>query len=187
MSEKIYEIHFRESPLGREVYRELRELKEKHRASWVKVLAMLLNAYHKLESGKSEEQAPSISEQPFSVYVLKSRHTYTLYSNQMMRHVVPEPYWMHKYIGKRMLYFIVARSNLYKAIGRVFEEKGENGTRKYVLTDIRIIGFYVPNRETLDSIKKIIWMKVNELCNKDHTCRSVDVEPELNRIYYIVR
>ena len=188
-SEKIYEIHFRDSPRGREVYRELRELKEKHRAPWVRVLAMLLDAYRKLESKRDwrdESRAPSIPEQPFSVYVLKSKHTYTLYSNLTMKHVVQEPYWMHKYIGKRLLYLIVARGILYKVMGRVFEQREEDGTRKYVLADIKIMGTWVPSKETLESIKKSIWMKVNELCNKDYTCRGIEVDPELNRIYYIV-
>jgi hypothetical protein len=56
-----------------------------------------------------------------------------------------------------------------------------------VLADIKIVGTNVPDKETLDSIKKSIWMKVNELCNKDYTCRGVEVEPELNRIHRIVR
>jgi hypothetical protein len=189
-SEKIYEIHFRDSPRGREIYRELRELKEKHRAPWVRVLAMLLDAYRKLESKRDwmdEARAPGIPEQPYSVYVLKPKRAYTLYSNLTVRHVVQEPYWMHKYIGKRLLYIIVVRGILYKVFGRVFEERGEDNTRKYVLADIRIMGSYVPGRETLDYIKKSIWAKVNELCNKDPTCRGIDIEPELNRIYNVLK
>ena len=188
-SDKIYAIHFRDSPRGREIYRELRELKEKHRAPWVRVLVMLLDAYRKLESkrdGKDDAWVPSVPDQPYVVYVSKPKHTYTMYSNLKMRHVVQEPYWMQKYIGKRLLYIIVARSNLYKVFGRVFEERGEDNTRKYVLADIKIVGTYVPSKEALDSIKKTIWMKVNELCNKDYTCRGVDIEPELNKIYYII-
>lgn len=186
-SGKTYQIHFWDSPLGRDVYRELLELKEKHRASWVRVLAMLLDAYHKLESGKREERVPPFTDQFFNVYVLKSKHKYTLHSNLTMRHVVREPYWMHRYIGKRLLYIIVARSNLYKVVGRVFEEKREDGTRKYVLADIKIMGTHVPDKETLDSIKKSIWAKVNELCNRDYTCKGTDINPELNRIHHIVR
>jgi hypothetical protein len=49
------------------------------------------------------------------------------------------------------------------------------------------MGSYVPSKEALDSIKKIIWAKVNELCNKDPTCRGVEVEPELNRVHRIVK
>ena len=186
-SEKIHVISLRDSPLGRAVYRELLELKEKHGASWAKVLAMLLDAYRKLESGKNEERAPSFSDQFFSVYVMKPKRTYTLYSNLVMRHVVQEPYWMHKYIGKRLLYIIVARGILYKVMGRVFEQREEDGTRKYILADIRVMGTYVPDRETLESIKKTIFSKTMELCKKDYTCRGIEVDPELNRIHRIVR
>jgi hypothetical protein len=186
-SEKIYVVSFRDSPRGREVYRELLELKEKHRAPWVRVFAMLLDAYRKLESRRDwrdEEGAPGISEQPYGVYVLKPKRAHKLY---MMRFDVQEPYWMHKYIGKRLLFTIVARGILYKVVGRVFEQRDEGNARRYILADIKITGSCVPSKETLDSIKKEIWMKVNELCNKDYTCRGVDIEPELNRIYYIVR
>jgi hypothetical protein len=189
-SDKIHVISLRDSPRGREVYRELLELKEKHRASWAMVLAMLLDAYRKLEGRRDwrdDSKAPGIPEQPFSIYVLKSKRTYTLYSNVLMRHAVQEPYWMHKYIGRRLLYIIVARTVLYKVVGRVFEERGEGNTRKYVLADIRVMGTWVPSKEALDSIKKSIWAKVNELCRKDPTCRGIDIEPELNRIHRIVR
>ncbi|MCC5989971.1 MAG: hypothetical protein LM558_00480 [Thermosphaera sp.] len=189
-SEKIYVISFRDSPRGREVYKELLELKEKHRAPWVRVFAMLLDTYRKLESKrdwKDEERAPGISEQPYGIYILKPRRTYTLYSKLRIRHVVQEPYWMHKYIGKRLLYIIVARSILYKVFGRVFEQREEGNARRYILADIKIIGSCMPSKETLDSINKEIWVKVNELCNKDPTCRGTDIEPELNRIHRIVR
>ena len=187
MSGKIYEIHFRDSPRGREVYRELLKLKERHRAPWVRVLAMLLDAYYKLESGRIDERVPDIPEQPLSIYVIKSRHTYTASSFDCYTTIVREPRWMYKYIGKRLLYVIVARGILYKVVGRVFEEKGEDGTRKYVLADIKITGSHIPESKTLDSIKKSIWAKVNELCNKDYTCRGITIEPELNRIHHIVR
>jgi hypothetical protein len=186
-NKKIYAIHFRDSPRGREVYRELLELKEKYRAPWARVLAMLLEAYHKLESGKIEELAPSILERPFNIYVRKSGHTYTMISNQLTKHFIQEPYWMQKYIGKRLLYIIIVRDILYRVIGRVFEQRDEGNTRRYILADIRVLGTYVPSKEALDSIKNMIWAKVNELCNRDHTCGGVDVEPELNRIYYVVR
>jgi hypothetical protein len=94
---------------------------------------------------------------------------------------------MYKYVGKRLLYIIVARSILYKVVGRVFEEKGEDGTRKYVLADIKITGTRIPDSKTLDSIKRSIWAKVNELCKRDYTCRGIDIEPELNKIYNIIR
>jgi len=187
MSEEVkiphgFIIHFGESPAGKAIYKDLRELKEKYGVSWTRVLGMLLDAYHELEKRRGETEIPKVIPQQFSVFVKRSGIVFTLRSSITIKQ---ESYWMPKYIGKRLLYVIVVRSALYKILARVFEEKEEGNARKYVLADIKFIGTYIPEKETIESIKKIIVMKINELCSKDHLCRGIEVEPELNRIYHI--
>jgi hypothetical protein len=188
MSEEIkiphgFIIHFGESPAGKAIYKDLRELKDKYGVSWTRVLGILLDAYHELERRRGEKEVPKVVPQHFSVFVKRSGILFTLTPRtSTARH---EPFWLSKYVGKRLLYVVSVRGVLYKILARVFEEKEEGGARKYVLADIKITGSYIPEKETIESIKKIIVMKINELCSKDHLCRGIEVEPELNRIYHI--
>jgi hypothetical protein len=189
MSEEIkiphgFIIHFGESPVGKAIYKELRELKEKYGVSWTRLLGILLDAYHeqeKLEKTRGEKETPTAIPQQFSVFVKRSNIRFSLRTTT----AVQESYWMPKYIGKKLLYVIVVRSVLYKMLARVFEEKLEGDTRKYVLADIKFIGTYIPEKKNIESMKKTIEMKLVDLCYEDYLCRGIEIEPELNRIYHI--
>lgn len=189
MSEEVkiphgFIIHFGESPVGKAIYKDLRELKEKYGVSWTRLLGILLDAYHeleKLEKTGGEKEDTTATPQQFSVFVKRSGIRFSLRTTTAAQ----ESYWMPKYIGKRLLYVIVVRSVLYKMLARVFEEKLEGDTRKYILADIKFIGTYIPEKKNIEIMKISIVKKLIELCYEDHLCRGIEIEPELNRIYHI--
>jgi hypothetical protein len=174
---KVYEIHFWDSPLGRAVYGELLELKKRHGVSWTKLLAMLLDAYGKAVKGKVEA-LPPVAPMLYGIFVKKIDEWFRPRRNLN--------YISYKYMGRRLLYAIVARNPFYRVTLRVFEQKEEDNTRKYVLGDIVIRGVYPPDKQTMEAINKEMLTKAMELCKKDPLCRGVEIDSELNRLHRIL-